>query len=43
MAARINERAFVSRTMPFNNKTGITDAERDLLGRWYSEGAVGAP
>jgi uncharacterized membrane protein len=43
MAARINERAFVSRTMPFNNKTGITDAERDLLGRWYTEGAPASP
>ncbi|MEI7769668.1 MAG: urate hydroxylase PuuD [Chloroflexales bacterium] len=43
MATRINERAFVSRTMPFNNKTGITDAERDMLGRWYAQGAKTAP
>jgi len=34
MAARIRERAFVTRTMPPANKTGITDAERALLGAW---------
>jgi uncharacterized membrane protein len=33
-AARIRERAFVTRTMPPANKTGITDAERALLGAW---------
>ena len=33
-AARIHERAYVSRTMPPGNKTGITDAEREILGRW---------
>lgn len=33
-AARIRERAFVTRTMPPGNKTGITDAERAMLGRW---------
>jgi uncharacterized membrane protein len=43
MAPRINERAFVSRTMPFNNKTGITDSERDLLGRWFAQGAKITP
>ncbi len=36
-AARIHERAYVSRTMPPGNKTGITDAERDMLGRWSSQ------
>ena len=35
-AARIRERAFVSRTMPPANKTRITDAERALLGQWAS-------
>ena len=34
--ARIRERAFVSRTMPPSNKTGITDAERAKLGAWAS-------
>jgi uncharacterized membrane protein len=38
-ASRIHERAVVSRTMPPVNKTGITDAERDLLGRWFAAGA----
>ena len=33
-AARIRERAFVTRTMPFGNKTNITDAERAVLGQW---------
>ncbi len=33
-AARIRERAFVTRTMPFGNKTNITDAERAILGQW---------
>ena len=33
-AARIRERAVITRTMPPANKTGITDAERALLGRW---------
>lgn len=35
-ADRIRERAFVTRTMPPANKTHITDAERDILGRWAS-------
>jgi len=38
---RIKERAVVTRTMPPANKTRITDAERALLGRWISQGAVG--
>ncbi len=33
-ASRIRERAFVSRTMPPANKTGITDEERAVLGQW---------
>ena len=33
-AARIRERAVLTRTMPPGNKTGITDAERALLSRW---------
>jgi uncharacterized membrane protein len=38
-AARIRERAVVTRTMPPANKTNITDAERALLGRWVDLGA----
>nr|WP_255604356.1 urate hydroxylase PuuD [Oscillochloris sp. ZM17-4] len=39
MAARIHERAVVTQTMPFNNRTSITAEERDLLERWYAQGA----
>ena len=39
-AARIRERAAVSRTMPPGNSTGITDSERALLGRWVAQGAT---
>ena len=35
----IKERAVVTKTMPFNNKTGITEAERALLGAWIDQGA----
>jgi len=36
-AARIRERAATQKTMPPGNKTGINDAERDLLGRWATQ------
>ena len=39
LAPRIKERAVVTRTMPFINKTNITDEERELIGRWVDEGA----
>jgi uncharacterized membrane protein len=29
----------ISKTMPFGNKTGMTDEERALLGRWIEQGA----
>jgi uncharacterized membrane protein len=38
-AARIAERAVVQQTMPLGNVTGITGAERALLGRWVRAGA----
>jgi uncharacterized membrane protein len=38
--ARIQERAVVTRTMPPGNKTNITEAERQMLGRWIAQGAV---
>jgi uncharacterized membrane protein len=38
-AARINERAVVTRTMPLGNATGMTDEERELLAQWYASGA----
>jgi uncharacterized membrane protein len=38
-AARIRERAVVTRTMPPGNKTHITDAERAVLAAWIAGGA----
>ncbi len=38
-AARIRERAVVTRTMPPANKTKITDDERALIARWIDQGA----
>jgi uncharacterized membrane protein len=38
-ADRIRLRAAVERTMPLLNKTGMTDAERELLRRWAEQGA----
>jgi uncharacterized membrane protein len=39
LATRIKERAVLSRTMPFTNKTGMTDEERATLGTWCDQGA----
>lgn len=39
LVARINERAIVTRTMPPNNKTHMTDLERAVLAKWIAEGA----
>jgi uncharacterized membrane protein len=38
-AEPIRTRVVLTRTMPLGNKTGMTDAERDLLGRWLEQGA----
>jgi uncharacterized membrane protein len=38
-AAQIKERAVTLKTMPLGNKTGITEEERALLGRWIDQGA----
>lgn len=40
-AARIRERAVVTRTMPPANRTHITERERAILGRWVEQGARG--
>ena len=40
LADRIFARAVVTRTMPLANNTGMTEEERDLLGRWVSQGAA---
>ena len=39
LAERIRIRAVETRTMPPANKTGITEEERALLGRWIAAGA----
>ena len=38
-SARILERAVVQRTMPFANKSGMTDEDRDILRRWIESGS----
>ena len=38
-AQAVYQQVVVSRIMPMNNATGITDAERALIGRWFSSGA----
>ena len=40
LAPRIKERAVILRTMPLQNKTGITQSERDVLGDWIDQGAA---
>lgn len=37
-AARIHQVTVATRTMPLGNLTGMTPAERELLGRWYAAG-----
>jgi len=38
-AQGIYQQAVQAKTMPLNNATGITDAERALLGKWFQDGA----
>lgn len=38
-AASVHQQAVVARLMPLNNSTGMTDAERALLARWFQQGA----
>jgi uncharacterized membrane protein len=38
-AQGIYQQVVVSRQMPMNNATGITEAERALIGRWFQAGA----
>jgi uncharacterized membrane protein len=35
----IMQRVVVTKTMPQNNKTGITPAERDVIRCWIEQGA----
>ncbi len=39
MSERILFRVVQTKTMPQGNKTGITEAEREVLGRWIGQGA----
>ena len=38
-AQAVYQQAVVTKVMPMNNSTGITDAERALLGEWFKAGA----
>jgi len=38
-APQVDQQAVVLKAMPLNNATGITDAERDALRRWFEAGA----
>ena len=38
-AQAVYQQAVVTKIMPMNNATGITDAERALIGRWFEAGA----
>ena len=39
-AETIRMRVAILKNMPLANKTGMTDAERDLLARWVDQGAA---
>jgi uncharacterized membrane protein len=38
-ARRIYEQVVLTRNMPLGDQTGMTDAERDLIARWFRSGA----
>ena len=38
-AQAVYQQSVVTRVMPMNNSTGITEAERALIGRWFTAGA----
>ncbi len=38
-AQAVYQQAAVARAMPLNNATGITDAERAVIARWFQDGA----
>ena len=39
-AQAVYQQVVLTRAMPMNNSTGITEAERALIGRWFLAGAV---
>ena len=42
-AQAIYQQVVVQKLMPMNNATGITDAERALIGRWFEAGSPTGP
>ena len=38
-AQAIYQQTVATKVMPLNNATGMTDAERALIGQWFQEGA----
>jgi uncharacterized membrane protein len=38
-AQMVYQQAVVTRIMPMNNATGITESERALIGQWFRSGA----
>lgn len=38
-AQAVYQQVVVSKTMPMNNSTGITEAERALVRQWFESGA----
>jgi uncharacterized membrane protein len=38
---RIKARVVVTRTMPLNNRTEMTEEERGIVGRWVMQGGTG--
>ena len=42
-ASQIDEQAVRTRAMPLGNVTGMTEEERELLGRWIRQGAMVEP
>jgi uncharacterized membrane protein len=38
-AQAVYQQAVVTKLMPMNNSTGITEAERALIGQWFQDGA----
>jgi uncharacterized membrane protein len=38
-AQEIYQNAVITKIMPMNNATQITDAERALIGKWFTDGA----
>jgi uncharacterized membrane protein len=40
-AQQIYQQVVLTKLMPLGNATGITEAERAVIGRWFDQGAQG--